>query len=135
MTQKILLSTALALALCAGAASGQPQPHSALRQGVTGGMTQYMAGGLKSFGSYRDRKPPFNLYQATKDMVDSSYYLPKDKAGAVLRHVTEDPNGKVAGAEDFFYREKIDFGQEPTAREPRVDIPERLRRGEAADRQ
>ncbi|MEO7651917.1 MAG: hypothetical protein ABIZ80_15745 [Bryobacteraceae bacterium] len=98
------------------------QANSILRQRVTDGLTQYMTGGLKSFGSYRDREKPFNLYQATKDMVDGSYYLPKDKAAGVLRHVTEYPNGKVAGAEDFFYWEKIDFGQEPTARINHVSI-------------
>jgi hypothetical protein len=96
--------------------------NAVLRQRVLDGMTAYLAGGLKSFGSYRDREKSFNPYQATKDMIDSSYYLPKDKVGDIYRHVTEYPNGKMAGAEDFFYWEKINFGQEPTARINHVTI-------------
>lgn len=98
------------------------QAHQILRQRITDGMTLYLSGGLKSFGSYRDREKPFNLYQATKDMVDSSYYLPQDRAGAIYRHVIDYPNGKLAGAEDFFYWEKINFGQEPTVRVNHVSI-------------
>jgi hypothetical protein len=49
-------------------------------------------------------------------MVDRSYYLPQDKAGGIYRHVIDYPEGKLAGAEDFFYWEKIDFGEEPTVR-------------------
>jgi len=85
-------------------------------------MTTYLSGGLKAFGSYRDREKPFNPYQATKDMVDGSYYLPQDKAGDIHRHVTEFPTGKMAGVEDFFYWEKINFGQEPTERINHVTI-------------
>ena len=98
------------------------QANAVLRQRVLDGMTTYLSGGLKAFGSYRDREKAFNPYQATKDMLDSSYYLPKDKAGDIYRHLTEYPNGKMAGADDFFYWEKINFGQEPTARINHVTI-------------
>lgn len=98
------------------------QANAILRQRVLEGLTQYLAGGLKVIGSYRDREKSFNPYQATKDMVSSSYYLPQDKAGDIYKHVTEYPNGKMAGAEDFFYWEKINFGQEPTARINHVTI-------------
>jgi hypothetical protein len=87
-----------------------------VRQRLFDGMTRYRAGGLKSLGSYVDRSKPMNLYQATKDMVDKSFYLPPDKAAEIYRHVLEYPQGKLAGAEDIFYWEKIDFGQEPTVR-------------------
>ena len=98
------------------------QANAVLRQRVLDGVTTYLSSGLKAFGSYRDREKSFNPYQATKDMVDSSYYLPQDKARDIYRHVTEYPNGKMAGAEDFFYWEKINFGQEPTARINHVTI-------------
>jgi hypothetical protein len=93
-----------------------------MRERLYQGMTQYLSGGLKALGSYRDRSKPLNLYQATKEMVDSSYYLPQDRAGGIYRHVTEYPAGKLAGAEDVFYWEKIDFGQEPTVRLNHVSI-------------
>jgi hypothetical protein len=87
-----------------------------VRQRLFEGMTRYLAGGLKSLGSYVDRSKPLNLYQATKGMVDKSSYLPPDRAAEIYRHVLEYPQGKLAGAEDIFYWEKIDFGQEPTVR-------------------
>ena len=49
-------------------------------------------------------------------MIDDSYYLPQEKAGPIYKHVVDYPQGKMAGAEDLFYWEKIDFGQEPTIR-------------------
>jgi hypothetical protein len=98
------------------------QANALLRQRVLDGMTTYLTGGLKAFGSYRDRQKPFNLYQATKDMVDSSYYLPQDRALGIYKHVIEYPDGKLAGADDFFYWEKINFGQEPTVRINHVSI-------------
>jgi hypothetical protein len=63
-----------------------------------------------------------SLYEATKSMIDSSYYLPKDRAAAINNHVTEYPQAKMAGAEDHFYWEKIDFGQEPTIRVNHVSL-------------
>ena len=92
------------------------QANQLLRQRIYDGMTRYQAGGLKSLGSYTDRSKPLNLYQATKDMVDRSFYLPPDRAGEIYRHVLEFPDGKLAGAEDIFYWEQIDFGLEPIVR-------------------
>jgi hypothetical protein len=98
------------------------QVNKLVRERLYDGMTRYLAGGLKSLGSYRDRSKPLNLYQATKEMVDRSYYLPQDKAGGIYRHVIDYPEGKLAGAEDLFYWEKIDFGQEPTVRVNHVTL-------------
>jgi len=98
------------------------QANEALRQRALEGLTIYLAGGLKAFGNYRDRQKPLNVHQATKDMVDSSYYLPQDRARGIYNHVIDYPNGKLAGAEDFFYWEKINFGQEPTLRVNHVSI-------------
>jgi len=92
------------------------QVNKVVREKIFNGMTLYLKGGLKEIGSYRDRSQPLNLYDATKSMVDASYYLPKDKAGAIYRHVVDFPQANMAGAEDLLYWEKIDFGQEPTIR-------------------
>jgi hypothetical protein len=85
-------------------------------------VTTYISGGLKAFGSYTDREKPFNLYENMKSMLDSSYYLPKDKSGGIYEHILEYPDGKLAGAMDFFYWENIDFGQGPTIRVNRVSM-------------
>jgi len=98
------------------------QVNKVVRQRICEGMTLYMTGGLKAIGAYRDRTKPLNLYEATKSMIDLSYYLPKDKADGIYRHVVDYPEGKLAGAEDIFYWEKIDFGQEPTIRVNHVTV-------------
>lgn len=98
------------------------QANKLSRQKLYEGVTTYLKDGLKGLGSYRDRKDPLNLYEATKSMIDLSYYLPKDKAGGIYSHVVDYPGGKLAGAEDFFYWEKINFGQEPTLRVNHVTL-------------
>ena len=98
------------------------QVNKAIRQRAYDGMNVYMKGGLKALGSYTDMKKPLNLYQAMKEMADASYYLPKDKAPDIYRHVVEYPEGKMEGAEDFFYWEKIDFGQGPVVRANHVSL-------------
>jgi hypothetical protein len=98
------------------------QANQIVRDKILQGMITYQKDGLKGLGSYKDRSQPMSLYEATKAMVDSSYYLPKDKAAAIHNHVTEFPQQKMAGAEDHFYWEKIDFGQEPTIRVNHVSM-------------
>lgn len=98
------------------------QANKVIRQRIYEGVETYMKDGLKGLGSYRDRQKPLNLFEATKSMIDSSYYLPQDKAGGIYHHVVDYPQGKLAGAEDLFYWEKIDFGQEPTVRVNHVSM-------------
>jgi hypothetical protein len=87
-----------------------------LRQRIYEGMTRYLSGGLKSLGSYTDRAKPLNLYEATKEMVDQSFYLPPEKVGEIYRYVLEYPQGKLDGAEDIFYWETRDLRLEPVVR-------------------
>jgi hypothetical protein len=98
------------------------QVNKLFRQRMYDGVTKYTSGGLKAFGSYTDREKPFNLYQNMQSMLDTSYYLPKDKSGGIYQHVLDYPDGKLAGAMDFFYWEDIDFGQGPTIRVNRVSM-------------
>jgi len=93
------------------------QANKLLQLRACQGMTKYFEGGLKALGSYRDRAKPLDLYSAFKgEMVDSSYYLPRDKSGGIYRHVIDYPQGKLDGVSDIFYWEDIDFGQGPTIR-------------------
>ncbi len=92
------------------------QVNQLARKRIHEAMTQYMSGGLKSFGSYTDRKNPLNVYQATKEMIGGSYYIPQDQSGGIYHYVLDYPEGKVAGADDFFYWENLDFGEGPTIR-------------------
>jgi len=92
------------------------QANKIERERLNQAMILYLAHGLKPLGSYRDREKPFNLYGATKSMIDEAYYLPQEKIGGIYHHLVDYPQGKFAGATDLFYWEKIDFGQEPTIR-------------------
>jgi hypothetical protein len=98
------------------------QSNQILREKIYQAMIAYQKDGLKGLGSYKDRQQPMDLYETTKKMIDASYYLPRDKAAAIHDHVTEYPRAKMAGAEDHFYWEKIDFGQEPTIRVNHVSM-------------
>jgi hypothetical protein len=98
------------------------QANMVARRRIHEGMTRYMTGGLKAFGSYKDREKPLDVYQVTKDMVDSSYYLPQGKAPDIYRHVVDYPAAKMEGAEDIFYWENIDFGQGPVIRVNHVSL-------------
>jgi hypothetical protein len=92
------------------------QANKLVRQRVYEGMDAYLKGGLNALGSYRDRSQPLNLFEATKSMIDCSYYLPPGKTGGINREVTDYPQNKVPGSEGLFYWEKINFGEEPTVR-------------------
>lgn len=81
-----------------------------------------MSGGLQALGNYTDDEKLINLYENMKSMLDASYYLPQDKSGGIYQHVLDHPEGKVAGAIDFFYWEDIDFGEGPTIRVNRVSM-------------
>jgi hypothetical protein len=98
------------------------QVNKLARQLICDGVTKYISGGLRAFGSYTDREKPFNLYENMKSMLDSSYYLPRGKSGGIYEHVLDYPEGKLPGALDFFYWEVIDFGQGPTIRVNRVSM-------------
>jgi hypothetical protein len=92
------------------------QANKAGRQRIFDLMQQYQSGGLKAVDSYEDRAKPFNRFNETKAMLDSSFYLQPGTAPDIYRHVVDYPQGKLAGAEEFFYWENIDFGQGPTIR-------------------
>src|SRR5260370_3152200 len=98
------------------------QVNKFARQRLFEVVTTYISGGLKAFGSYTDRDKPFNLYQNMQSMLDSSYYLPKDKSGGIYEHVLDYPEGKLPAALNFSYWENIDFGQGPTIRVNRVSL-------------
>lgn len=90
---------------------------------ISEGMAKYFEGGLKAFGSYRDRAKPLDVNSAFKEMVDdSSHYLPDYKSGGIYRHVIDYPQQKLPGTSDIFYWEYIDFGRGPTIRVNQMSI-------------
>src|SRR5215471_5398346 len=59
------------------------QVNQIVREKIYQAMVTYQKDGLKGLGSYKDRQQPMSLYGATKNMIDLSYYLPKDKAQGI----------------------------------------------------
>ncbi len=98
------------------------QANRVLRRLFFEGVQLYRQGGLEALGAYRDRKKPFYLQREMKEMVDRSYYLDKNWAPAIYHHIVDYPKGKMEGAEDIFYWEKIDFGQGPVIRVNHVSL-------------
>src|SRR5260370_7926263 len=90
------------------------QDNKFARQRLFEVVTTYISGGLKAFGSYTDRDKPFNLYQNMQSMLDSSYYLPKDKSGGIYEHVLDYPEGKLPAALASFYCHNTTSIQHPT---------------------
>jgi hypothetical protein len=98
------------------------QVNKAVRQRAYDRANVYMNGGLKALGSYTDLKKPLNLYDAMKEMVDASYYLPKGKVPDIYGQIVDYPEGKMADAVNVFYWENINFGQGPVFRINHVSL-------------
>jgi hypothetical protein len=92
------------------------QVNRVARQAMFELIQHYQSVGLKGLANYEDRGKSFNRFAENKAMLDNSFYLQRNTAPEIYRHVVEYPQGKVAGAEEFFYWENIDFGQGPTIR-------------------
>jgi hypothetical protein len=92
------------------------QVNKVARQAMFDLTQRYQTGGLAALASYEDRGKPFNRFAETKAMLDNSFYLKGSIAPDIYRHVVDYPKSRLAGAEEFFYWENIDFGQGPTIR-------------------
>jgi hypothetical protein len=98
------------------------QANQLARKMIYEGIMKYMSGGLRSLGSYSDRRKPLSLYQATKDMIGGSYYLPADKSGGIYQDVVNYPQDKLAGSDDFFYWANLNFGEGPVIQVNHVSL-------------
>ena len=75
----------------------------------------YRRGGNAALGEYRDKDHPPRIAAQFETMVGRSAALP-DVLPELRQYLLCYPDADLAGADSFFYWEKVDFGLKPTIR-------------------
>ena len=75
----------------------------------------YRRGGNEALGEYRDKQHPARVADQFQTMIGRASALP-DVLPELRRYLLEYPNAELAGADSFFYWEKVSFGLKPTIR-------------------
>jgi len=75
----------------------------------------YQRGGNEALGEYRDKDHPARIANQFETMIGRAAALP-DVLPELRRYLLEYPNAALAGADSFFYWEKVAFGLKPTIR-------------------
>jgi hypothetical protein len=75
----------------------------------------YRRGGNEALGEYRDKQHPARVADQFQTMIGRASDLP-DVLPELRRYLLEYPNAELAGADSFFYWEKVSFGLKPTIR-------------------
>ena len=91
------------------------QANAVARSGVLQLVQAYRAGGNEALGEYRDKQHPARIADQFKTMIGRASALP-DVLPELRRYLLEYPNVALAGADNFFYWEKVSFGLKPTIR-------------------
>lgn len=76
---------------------------------------EYRRGGNTALGVYRDKEHPARVVDQFETMVGRSSALP-NVLPELRRYLLQYPDADLAGADSFFYWEKVDFGLKPTIR-------------------
>ena len=71
----------------------------------------YQRGGNEALGEYRDKDHPARIADQFETMIGRASALP-DVLPELRRYLLEYPNAELAGADSFFYWEKVSFGLE-----------------------
>jgi hypothetical protein len=75
----------------------------------------YQRGGNEVLGEYRDKEKPARVAEQFETMIGRASAMP-DVLPELRRYLLEYPNAELAGADSFFYWEKVVFGLKPTIR-------------------
>ena len=75
----------------------------------------YQKGGNEALGEYRDKQHPARITEQFQTMIGRASALP-DVLPELRRYLIGYPNAELAGADSFFYWEKVSFGLKPTIR-------------------
>ena len=96
-------------------ADAADQANALARPGVLQLVQAYRRGGNEALGEYRDKQRPARVADQFQTMVGRASTLP-DVLPELRRYLLEYPNAELAGADSFFYWEKVSFGMKPTIR-------------------
>jgi hypothetical protein len=91
------------------------QANALARAGVLQLVQAYRGGGNEALGEYRDKQDPARVAEQFQMMIGRVSTLP-DVLPELRRYLLEYPNAELAGADSFFYWEKVSFGLKPTIR-------------------
>jgi hypothetical protein len=75
----------------------------------------YRRGGNRALGEYRDKKDPARIADQFETMLQRATVLP-DVLPELRQYLVDYPASPLAGADSYFYWEKVDFGLKPTFR-------------------
>ena len=75
----------------------------------------YRRGGNEALGEYRDKQHPARVADQFRTMIGRASALP-DVLPELRRYLLDYPNAALAGADSFYYWEKVSFGLKPTIR-------------------
>jgi len=97
----------------------QPDP-SAQINGLARGMVldlvrEYRRGGNDALGVYRDKQHPARVADQFETLIGRATSLP-EVVPELRQYLLKYPDVDIAGADGFFYWEKVDFGMKPTIR-------------------
>ena len=82
---------------------------------IVGLLREYRRGGNTALGEYRDKDRPALVSEQFETMVGRTAALP-DLLPELRTYLLSFPAADLAGAETFYYWEKVDFGMKPTIR-------------------
>jgi hypothetical protein len=91
------------------------QANALARAGVLQLVQAYRGGGNEALGEYRDKQHPARVADQFKTMIGRASTLP-DVLPELRRYLLGYPKAELAGADSFFYWEKVSFGLKPTIR-------------------
>jgi hypothetical protein len=91
------------------------QANALARTGVLELVQAYRNGGNEALGDYRDKEHPARVAAQFLTMIGRASALP-DVLPELRRYLIDYPNAALAGADSFFYWEKVSFGLKPTIR-------------------
>ena len=91
------------------------QANALARPGVLQLVQAYRRGGNEALGEYRDKQHPARPADQFQTMIGRASALP-DVLPELHRYLLEYPNAELAGADSYFYWEKVSFGLKPTIR-------------------
>jgi hypothetical protein len=76
-------------------------------------VTEYQRGGIRALATYNDKDRPQEAPEAFRKLLAASPFL-VEYLPPFHRYLEEYPQGRLAGAEDFFYWAKDKSGPKPT---------------------
>ena len=91
------------------------QANALARPGVLQLVQAYRRGGNDALGEYRDKQHPARVADQFRTMIGRASALP-DVLPELRRYLLEYPRAELAGADSFFYWEKVAFSLKPTIR-------------------